>query len=298
MKSQIITIALKEFSDRFRSGWVIGCIVVWLAAVCLTSFFGLIQIGRIGFQGYERTVISLLNLVQYLVPLLALLIGHDLIVGEREDRTLGYLVANGVARRRIVLGKYIGAAFTLAFSLLLGFAVAGTAVGYGAKDNEVGSFLRLALTGLVLGLIFVAIGLAISSLSRTRVQSLVLSCLFWGGAVFAFDLVALGALVSVASPVAQKEIDIACDPTHVNAVALDVHAAFDAPSDGQQETLRQRPVSRMSWLWINPVDLFRALNLQQYMNTQGPNAALPLGAVAWIAAALFLSERKLRKIDL
>ena len=78
-------IATKEFSDRFRSGWVIACTVVWLGAIALTSLFGLVQIDKIGWQGYERTVVSLLNLVQYLVPLLALLLGHDLVVSERED---------------------------------------------------------------------------------------------------------------------------------------------------------------------------------------------------------------------
>src|SRR5262245_53178360 len=71
--NQIRCIAWKEFGDRFRSGWVIACVLVWLGAICLTSFFGLLQIGRVGAQGYERTVIGLLNLAQYLVPLLGLL---------------------------------------------------------------------------------------------------------------------------------------------------------------------------------------------------------------------------------
>src|SRR5689334_3844598 len=77
---QLSRIALKEFGDRFASGWVIACVVVWLAVIGLTSFLGLLQVGRIGVQGYERTVISLLNLVQYLVPLLGLLLSHDLLV--------------------------------------------------------------------------------------------------------------------------------------------------------------------------------------------------------------------------
>lgn len=62
----VAMLAAKEFGDRLRSGWVIGCVLVWLGAIGLTSFFGLLQIGQIGLQGYERTVISLLNLVQYL----------------------------------------------------------------------------------------------------------------------------------------------------------------------------------------------------------------------------------------
>src|SRR5215471_17599171 len=85
---QIWLLALKEFGDRFRSGWVLACILLWLGAIGFAGFLGLIQIGRIGAQGYERTVISMLNLVQYLVPLLGLLLGHDLIVSEKEERTL------------------------------------------------------------------------------------------------------------------------------------------------------------------------------------------------------------------
>src|SRR5690349_8160928 len=62
----ILLIGKKEFGDRLRSGWVVACILVWMGAIGLTSFLGLLQIGQIGIQGYERTVISLLNLVQYL----------------------------------------------------------------------------------------------------------------------------------------------------------------------------------------------------------------------------------------
>src|SRR5690349_12620206 len=95
---QVLLIAGKEFGDRFRSGWVIACVLVWLGAIGLTSFLGLLQIGRIGVQGYERTVVSMLNVVQYLVPLLGLLLGHDLIVSENEERTLRLILAGGVSR--------------------------------------------------------------------------------------------------------------------------------------------------------------------------------------------------------
>lgn len=94
---QVFLLAGKEFGDRLRSGWVLACVLVWLGAVIFTSLFGLVQIGHVGLQGYERTVVSLLNLVQYLVPLLGLLLGHDLVVGEREERTLPLLLAAGVS---------------------------------------------------------------------------------------------------------------------------------------------------------------------------------------------------------
>jgi ABC-type transport system involved in multi-copper enzyme maturation permease subunit len=219
-------------------------------------------------------------------------------VGEREDRTLGYLVANGVSRARLLLGKFCGAALTLGISLLLGFCVAGAAIGYKAQDRNIGSFVTLALSAAVLGLIFLAGGLAISTFSRTRVQALVLCLLTWGMAVFAFDLAALGLLVTVASPAAQSEIDLACDPAHVNAEAANIHAAFDAPAEAPRQAAVGRPASHASWLWINPVDLFRAVNLQRQLQTPVPAAMIAICAGGWIVFALLLSERKLRRMDL
>jgi Cu-processing system permease protein len=205
---QIWLIAVKEFSDRFRSGWVIACVLVWLGAIGLTSFLGLLQIGRIGMQGYERTVMTLLNLVQYLVPLLGLLLGHDLLVSETEERTLRLLLAGGVTRARLLLGKFVGGSFSLAVPLLSGFIIAGAAIGLTTRDNSIASFLRLASSGLVLGIVFLAIGLAVSTFSRTRVQALVLALLTWCVAVFVFDLVALGWLVSTKSSRAAQEIEV------------------------------------------------------------------------------------------
>jgi Cu-processing system permease protein len=148
---QVRLIAFKEFADRLRSGWVIACIIVWLGAICLTSFFGLIQIGQIGAQGYERTVVSLLNIVQYMIPLLGLLLGHDLIVAENEERTLRLVLASGVSRSRLLLGKFFGGCLCLAVSVVAGFLIAGTAVGLAARDSGIAPFVRLAISGVGLG---------------------------------------------------------------------------------------------------------------------------------------------------
>lgn len=288
-------IAWKEFSDRFRSGWVLACVVVWLGAIGLTSLFGLVQIGQIGMQGYERTVISLLNLVQYLVPLLALLLGHDLVVSEREERTLPLLIASGVSRSRLLFGKFLGGCLTLAVPLILGFAIAGTAIGLAAKDRAIQSFLTLAISGLVLGLIFLAVGLLISTISRTRVQSLVIALLMWCVAVFVFDLVALGIVISAKSAATAHEIDVICDTTHINA-NTDIHAAFDAPENTKVETVSKK--SSLGWLALNPVDLFRAVNLEKQTNTNVSAVVLISSVAGWLAICLGASLWKFRRIDL
>jgi len=293
-------IAVKEFGDRFRSGWVIACVLVWLGAIGLTSFFGLLQIGRIGIQGYERTVISLLNLVQYLVPLLGLLLGHDLIVSENEERTLRLILAGGITRTRLLLGKFLGGCATLAVPLTLGFIIAGAVIGLTSKDSSIEPFLRLAASGLVLGVLFVGIGLTISTFCRTRVQALVLSLLAWCLAVFVFDLVALSLLVSTKAPVAAEEIEMVCATTHVNA-ALDIHSDFEN-SGGAIGTpaslVRTKPTTSLGWLAANPIDLFRAINIAPQLGIQVPVLTVLLTVGLWLGATLGLSLWKLSRTDL
>jgi Cu-processing system permease protein len=295
--NHVVTIAWKELSDRFRSGWVIACAFVWLGAILLTSLFGLIQIGQIGLQGYERTVMTLLNLVQYLVPLLALLLGHDLIVSEREERTLSLVFANGVSRTRLLVGKYLGGCLTLVLPLLLGFAIAGVVIGIGSKDGNPLPFLKLTASGLVLGVVFLAIGLLLSTFSRTRVQALVASLLTWCVAVFVFDLVALGLLLNTKAVSANQAIEINCEATHVNAGA-DIHNAFENPVGNASPQQTARNESHLaSWLLINPVDLFRALNLPATLVPRVPPSAASLSICLWLIVALGGSLWQLRRMD-
>jgi len=294
---QLAILARKEFADRLGSGWVIACVLVWLGAVGFTSLFGLVQIGQIGLQGYERTVVSLLNLVQYLVPLLGLLLGHDLIVGEREERTLPLLLATGVSRFRLLLGKFLGGVATLALPLVLGFAIAGVAIGWSSRDRQFGPFLLLAVSALGLGILFLGVGLLLSTLCRTRVRALVATLLVWGGFVFVFDLVALGVVISSQAPVAAQEIEARCDATHLNS-ALDIHSAFDTPATNSIAGPTSSFDGSLSWVLLNPVDLFRALNLPGSSPASVPPAMIGLTVILWLFGALGLAAWRLRRLDL
>jgi len=298
--SQVLLLALKEFGDRFRSGWVLACVVLWLGAIGFASFLGLIQIGRIGVQGYDRTVVSMLNLVQYLVPLLGLLLGHDLIVSEKEERTLRLLMASGVSRSKLLVGKFLGGCFTIALPLVTGFVISGAVIGFAAKDTALAPFLRLAISGLALGIVFLAIGFAISCFSKTRVQAIVLALLTWCAFVFVFDLVALGAIVSFKSPAAAREIEIVCDAMHVNAAA-DIHSEGDAISGSSTQQPITKPTADFASTAIlaaDPVDLFRAVNLCSTLGARVPGLIVGASFLGWLALSLLLSRWKLHKTDL
>lgn len=196
---------------------------------------------------------------------------------------------------------FAGGALTLAVPLVLGFAVAGTVIGVAAKDQAVIPFLKLAFSGLGLGILFLGLGLTISTFSRTRVQALVFALLAWCVAVFVFDLAALGALVSTHSTAAAREIEVVCDATHIN-VAADVHSAFDnataAPvgSSGALPSSRAEP--SLGWLALNPVDLFRAINLPAQMQIRVPMITAVFSVCSWLAFGLGAAVWRLRRTDI
>lgn len=80
----ILTVAAKEFRDRIRNRWVLAVALVFAVFSLVITYFGSAQQGVVGFRSIEITIASLVSLVIYLIPLIALLLGFDAIVGERE----------------------------------------------------------------------------------------------------------------------------------------------------------------------------------------------------------------------
>lgn len=183
--------------------------------------------------------------------------------------------------------------------LLLGFVIAGAVIGIAAKDAGIIPFVRLAVSGLLLGVVFLSVGLGLSTFCRTRVQALVAGLLTWCVAVFVFDLVALGVLVSAQAPAAAQEIEIVCDATHVNA-AVDVHSDLETVpnSTTQPRGNAVSGASSLGWLMINPVDLFRTVNLSQQLGVRVPATTACGVVILWLTAMLGFSLWKFRRTDL
>ena len=119
----ILTIAAKEFRDRMRNRWVLAVALVFTVFSLVIAYFGGAQQGSVGFRSIEFTIASLVSLVIYLIPLIALLLGFDAIVGERERGSLDLLLALPITRLELLLGKYLGLAAALTLSTLAGFGL-------------------------------------------------------------------------------------------------------------------------------------------------------------------------------
>src|SRR5665647_200080 len=71
--SQIKVIAAKEFRDRIRNRWVIAVAFIFTAFALAIAYFGSAQQGEVGLRNIEVTIASLVSLVIYLIPLIALI---------------------------------------------------------------------------------------------------------------------------------------------------------------------------------------------------------------------------------
>ncbi len=144
------------------------------------------------FRSFDLT-----TLVQVLVGLQALLLTFDGIVGEREQRNLQLVLAQGVCRRTFYFGKFWGAfavlGIPLALSLLLSLAVVKA-----RSEIVLDSHTSLRLVGLVgayavyLALMLL-LGLFVSLVSRRASRALALAVLAWLVLVFVLPQMSLAA---------------------------------------------------------------------------------------------------------
>ena len=95
----VITIAKQELTINIRNKWTLIFAAVFSVLVLAISYFGLLTAGSIGFQGFTRTSASLLNLVLYIVPLVALVMGTLSFTSEKSASEL--LFAQPVTRSEI-----------------------------------------------------------------------------------------------------------------------------------------------------------------------------------------------------
>ena len=250
-------LAGRELRDGLRNRWVVVVTLLLAALALALAFVGSVPAGQVGAEPLEVVVVSLASLGILLLPLIALLLSFDAVVGEAERGTLLLLLASPVLRWQVVLGKFLGQIAILAVATALGYGVAAVAVAArsGAPDwAAVGAFATLIGSSVLLGAAFVALGLLVSVLVRERQTAAGIALGLWLGAAVIYDLALLGALVADAG-------------RHVTPALLE------------------------ALLLLNPADAFRLLNLTGFSGVQALSGMAGLAGevgppVSWMVAAL------------
>lgn len=157
----------------------------------VVALVGLSAGGVLAVQGFARTSISLLQLVIWAVPLVALLSGA---AAGAECREAEFVFALPVKRSDVLLSRWVAHVVVLGAALLLGLGAAGIVIGVfaGAADG-----LRyVGLTGISCLLLAacLALGLMIGIIAGTRTRALAVAIGAWFVLGIGIDLLAIAAL--------------------------------------------------------------------------------------------------------
>ena len=184
-------VAREEFRQALESRWLFGFTALLAALVLGLSFFGMAQSREVGFQGFARVTLSLMNLVLFIVPLTGLMLGVTSITGG--SGALPLLLAQPVSRREVLAGKLVGLGAALTVAQLVGFGGGGVVVALSAGADQVRGFAALTGLSIALGWLMVSTSLMIAVLRPDRLKAMSTALFLWLLLVVAYDLVVLGA---------------------------------------------------------------------------------------------------------
>ena len=181
-----------QLRDLLRSRWLLGYTLLLLA---LTE--ALLRFGGSG----PRAIISLLNVVLILVPLVGIVFGTMYLYGAREFIEL--LLAQPVGRPALFTGLYMGLALPLVVGFIMGVGLPFLWAGQGEGSGSQSIGLLLA-TGTLLTLVFTALAFLVSVLVVDRARGLGLAIVLWLGVTVLYDAI----LVLVATTMADYPLEL------------------------------------------------------------------------------------------
>lgn len=196
---EVLLVAGKEIRERMRNRWVVAATLL-LAALALTlAFLGAAPAGRVGVGALDVVVVSLSSLSIFLLPLIALLISHDAVVGESERGTMLLLLSYPIARWQVLLGKFLGLVAVLGLATVVGYGAAAAALlvaGHGVAAESWQAFALMVGSSVLLGAAFVTLGMLASTLVRDRGAAAGVAVALWLVMVLLWDMALLGVLVA------------------------------------------------------------------------------------------------------
>ena len=196
---QILNIALKEYKDGLRNRWFLFITLLFALLAVGITWFGAAAAGHVGFTNLPATIASLSSLATFLMPLIALLLAYDAIVGEEEGGTLMLLLTYPLTRSQIIFGKFVGHSMILGLATLIGFGSAAVAIAVlvdVSLTQLFSAFLRFIISSVLLGMVFLACAYVLSARAAEKSTAAGLALGVWFFFVLIFDLVLLTLLVA------------------------------------------------------------------------------------------------------
>lgn len=223
----------KEVRDSLRNRWVLAATMLLATLALSLGFLGSTPTGSVKVDPLTVTVVSLSSLSIFLIPLIAMLLSYDALIGEIERGTMALLLSYPVSRVQILAGKFIGHIIILTLATAAGYGLAGIALQLANGGIDIAAWKPFALliaASVVLGAAFLAMGYVISAKVKERGTAAGVAIGVWLFFVVIFDMTLLGVLVA-----------------------------------DSEQTITAPVVEGI--LLLNPADIYRLLNLTGYENT-------------------------------
>lgn len=194
----IAILAMKEVRDGLRNRWIAMTILVLTGLSLSLYFLGSAPTGETKVDGLAVTLVSLVSLSVYLLPLIALMLSFDAFVGEFERGTMLLLLTYPVARWQLIVGKFLGHMLILLLAIVIGcgsIALIVALTGDGTA-HDWPAYAAMMASSWLLGGVFVTLGYLISVVVRERATAVGAAVGLWLSLVVLYDLVLLGALIA------------------------------------------------------------------------------------------------------
>lgn len=163
----MIKILKYSFYDLMRSRWSYIYFLFYLALGFILLFLN---------QDVSKAVITLLNIIIVLTPLIGTLFGVMYYYNSREFTEL--LLAQPIKRSNIFLGQYLGISFSLSLSFVVGLGIPFLAYGL-FQSTEIFNFFTLLLIGAMLTFIFVALAFILALFFEDRIKGFGIAIITW-----------------------------------------------------------------------------------------------------------------------
>ncbi len=199
----VLVVAGQELRDGLRDRWVMAATLLMAALALSLVLLGSAPAGTVSSSALTVTVVSLSSLSIFLVPLIALLVSYDAIVGESERGTLLLLLSYPIARWQMLIGKFLGHTAILAVATIVGYGAAALLVLFTTSGNDLASWLAFAAlvgSSVLLGAVFVALGYLVSGFAQERGSAAGMAVGVWVIFIILFDTALLGLLVAADIP--------------------------------------------------------------------------------------------------
>ncbi len=170
------------FSDLIRSRWSYVYFGFYLLLGFVLLFLN---------NDTSKAVISLMNIITVLTPLIGTIFGVMYYYNSREFIEL--LLSQPIKRTDIFIGQYLGVAISLSLSLVLGLGI--PFLLYGVLGNATANFLMLLTVGSFLTFIFVALAYNIALANENKIKGFGYAILLWMFTAVIYDGIFLISLV-------------------------------------------------------------------------------------------------------